>query len=77
MSIFSCYYCYYVYNWPCDIVITINNSAMIIIFNALWKSLGKKSQRGIPLTLSIENVDKEFWKWEDDGGIQQMNIEPQ
>ena len=30
-------------------VITINNSAMTIIFNALWKSLLQKSQRGIPL----------------------------
>ena len=37
---------------------------MIIIFNARWKSLTQKFQRGIPLTLSIENVDKEFWKWE-------------
>ena len=42
-------------------VITINNSAIIIIFNALWKSLAQKSQRRIPLTLSIENVGKEFW----------------
>ena len=47
-------------NLPGDIVITINNSAMIIIFNAFRKSLAQKSQRGIPLTLSIENVDKEF-----------------
>ena len=37
---------------------------MIIIFNALWKSLQQKSQRGIPLTLSIENVDKKCWKWD-------------
>ena len=33
--------------------------------NALCKSLAQKSQRGIPLNLSIENVDKEFWKCED------------
>ena len=26
-------------NYPYDIVITINNSAMNIIFSALWKSL--------------------------------------
>ena len=29
-------------------------------FSALSKSLSQKSQRGIPLTLSIENVDKSF-----------------
>ena len=54
-------------NYPGDIVITINNSAMIIIFNALWKSLEQKSQRGIPLTLSIEGVDREFWKCDGEG----------
>ena len=33
---------------------------MIIVFNALRKSLVQKFQRGIPLTLFIENVDKLF-----------------
>ena len=31
---------------------------LCLIFSALWKSLPQKSQRGIQLTLSIENVDK-------------------
>ena len=53
-------------NYPGDIVITINNLAMIIIFNALWKLLPQKSQTGIPLILSIENVNKKFWKWNDE-----------
>ena len=41
---------------------------MIIIFNALLKLLTQKSQRGtcIQLTLSIEKVDKEFWKCKDE-----------
>ena len=41
-----------------------DNLLVIIIFNAPWKLLVQKSQKGIPSTLSIENVDKDFWKWE-------------
>ena len=46
-------------NQPGDIVITINDPALIFVFNALWKSLAQKSQGGIPLTLPIKNMDKE------------------
>ena len=38
---------------------TINNSAIVIIFNTTSEWLCKKSQSGIALTLFIEIVDKE------------------
>ena len=47
-----------------DIVTSINNSAVIIIFDATSKSLAQKSQRGIALTLFIEIADKELLKYE-------------
>ena len=50
---------------PGDVVITINNSAIVIIFNTTSKLLGKKSQSGIALTtIFIEIVDKELLKYE-------------
>ena len=52
------------FNLPGDVVITINNSAIVIIFNATSKLLGKKSQSGIALTIFIEIVDKELLKYE-------------
>ena len=48
-----------------DVVTSINNSAVIIIFDATSKSLAQKSQRGIALTLFINEVpDKELLKYE-------------
>ena len=47
-----------------DIVITINNSAIVIIFSTTSKWLWKKSQCGTALTLFIEIVDKELLKYE-------------
>ena len=52
------------FNLPGDVVITINNSAIVIIFNATSKLLGKKSQSGFALTIFIEIVDKELLKYE-------------
>ena len=51
-------------NYPGDVAITINNSAIAIIFNTTSKLLGKKSQSGIALTLFIEIMDKELLKYE-------------
>ena len=55
-------------NYPGDVVITINNSAIIyivIIFDTTSKLLGQKSQSGIiSLTLFIEIVDKVLSKYE-------------
>ena len=48
----------------CDIVITINNVAIVIIFITILKWLCKESQSGIPLTFFIEIVDKELLKYE-------------
>ena len=47
-----------------DVVITINNSAIVIIFNTTSKWLCKKSQSGIALTLFIEIVDIMLLKYE-------------
>ena len=47
-----------------DVVITINNSAIVIIVNTTSKLLCKKSQSGIALILFIEIVDKEVLKQE-------------
>ena len=44
--------------------LTINNSAIVIIFNATSKWLWEKSQCGIALTPFIEIVDKELLKYE-------------
>ena len=44
--------------WRC--FITINISAIVIIFNTTLKLLGKKFQSGIALTVFIEIVDKEL-----------------
>ena len=49
---------------PGDVVITINNSAITIIFNATSKSLVQKSQSGIALTFFIKIVVKELLKYE-------------
>ena len=51
-------------NYPCDVVITMNNSAIVIIFNTTSKWLLKESQCGIALTLFIEIVDKELLEYE-------------
>ena len=51
-------------NFPGDVVITINNSTIVIIFNTTSKWLCKKSQCGIALTLFIEIVNKELFKYE-------------
>ena len=45
-------------------VITINDLAIVIIFNTTSKWLFKKSQSGIALTLFIESVDKDLLKYE-------------
>ena len=49
---------------PGDVVITINNSAIVIFFNTTSKWLCKKSQSGIALTLFIAIVDKELLKYQ-------------
>ena len=54
---------HYWFTWPGDAVITINNSAIVIIFCTTSKLLGKKSQSSIALTLFIEIVDKELLKY--------------
>ena len=51
-------------NCPADVVITINNSTIVIIFNTNSKFLSKKSQSGIALTFFIEIMDKELLKYE-------------
>ena len=53
-------------NYPADVVITINNSAIhvVIIFNTNSKLLSKKFQSGIALTFFIEIMDKELLKYE-------------
>ena len=51
-------------NYPADVVITINNSAIVIIFNTTSKLLRTKSRSGTALTLFIEIVDKELFKYE-------------
>ena len=51
-------------NYPGDVVITINNSAIVIIFSTTSKLLGMKSQSRIALTLFIEIVNKELLKYE-------------
>ena len=51
-------------NSPGDVVITMNNPAIVIILNVISKLLGKKFQSGIALTLLIENLDKELLKYE-------------
>ena len=51
-------------NLPGDVVITINNSAILIIFNTTSKWFWKKSQCGIAITSFIEIVDKELLKYE-------------
>ena len=52
------------HNKPGDVVITINNSVIVIIFNTSSKWLWKKSQCGTALTPFIEIVDKELLKYE-------------
>ena len=49
-------------NWHA--VITINDLAIVIIFNTTSEWLCKKSQSGIALTLFIESVDKDLLKYE-------------
>ena len=51
-------------NFPGDVVITINNSAIVIIFSTTSKWLCKKFQCSIALTFFIEIVDKELLKYE-------------
>ena len=51
-------------NYPGDVVIAMNNSAVVIIFSTTSKWLCKESQCGIALTLFIEIVDKELLKYE-------------
>ena len=46
------------------VVVTINNSAIVINFNTTSKLLGKKSQSVIALTFFTEIVDKELLKYE-------------
>ena len=47
-----------------DVVITIDKSAILIIFNTTSKWFWKKSQCGIALPPFIEIVDKELLKYE-------------
>ena len=51
-------------NLHSDVVITINNSAFLFIFNTTSKWFWKKSQCGIAFTPFIEIVDKELLKQE-------------
>ena len=51
-------------NYSADAIITLNNSSIVIIFNTTSKLPRKKSQSGIALTLFIEIVDKELFKYE-------------
>ena len=52
------------FNQPVNVVIAINNSAVVIIFNTTLKRLCKKSQSGTALMLFVEIVDKEPLKYE-------------
>ena len=51
-------------NQPGEVIITINNSAIIIIFKSTSKSLAQKLHKGIAFIFSIEIVSKEVLKYE-------------
>ena len=51
-------------SFPNDIIITICNSVIFIIFNTARTLLTQKSQKDIAFNIFIKNVDKEFWNYE-------------